>query len=491
MLKKLKISLISVALVGISIISYQKIGVSSVFEKEEMNNFAQIKPSLVETPNYDFTPTTNINEIGWQKFPKFHLAAKFKVIYQGARYDSETSPIAFDYGFTHLDRSRMTTEDLSKIPLKKRAWMMGAGFFSQFGSKFSDHNVGILDPFTDTPQKFTEYLANLGGLCANHFHDCPPEGMVATVDVLLWDLENVMYNPDKGRLSKDSPGQKILDNDFPEAYRKAMAQKYRMLTQDVRKYLVKGASVGTYNPGCAVELGNLNPDHYTDASKKFWIWDYKIGEDGKNFKDFMDFQTPGGYFIEDNLTHKDGIYMIVADQEVNARWSNIPRIPVQWVYTTPPSWQPIPIKLAEAMPIFTLMSGAKGMWFWDDMLKMTPGKINDFKLQRNFACYEGYLAGMYRLSKHNAMFEADYQSIIPEVSFDGGKNFYQYNAAELYKKALPIVRAIVTKDKILIAGQNPNPTQPNEIKQVVVRYGKWQDVIVLRKDDIYLGEAKL
>jgi hypothetical protein len=176
---------------------------------------------------------------------------------------------------------------------------------------------------------------------------------------------------------------------------------------------------------------------------------------------------------------------------VNARWSNTPRIPVQWVYTTPPSWKPIPIKLAEAMPIFTLMSGAKGMWFWDDMLKMTPGKINDFKLQRNFACYEGYLAGMYRLSKHNAIFEADYQSIIPEISFDGGKNFYQYNAAELYKRALPIVRAIVTKDKILIAGQNPNPAQPNEIKQVVVRYGKWQDVIVLRKDDIYLGEAKL
>jgi hypothetical protein len=315
--------------------------------------------------------------------------------------------------------------------------------------------------------------------------------MVATVDIFIWDLENVMYVPDKSRLAPNSPGLKIPDSEYAEAYKKAMAEKYRMLMEEGKQFLAKGAWISSSNPGCVIELGNLNTDHYSNPDRKMWIWDYPAGKDGKNFKDFIDFQTPGGYIIDDNLKYKNGIYMILADQEVNARWSNIPRIPIQWAFTTPPSWTPLPLKLAEAMPIFTLMSGAKGLWLWDDISTMMPNKPNQYNLQRNFASYEAYIAGLYRLSKHNAIFEADYKAIIPEVSFDGGNKFYQYNAAELYEKGLPIVRAIVTKDRILVAGQNPNPKNVGETKQLVVKYGKWKDIITLKNDDIYLGEAKL
>lgn len=457
----------------------------------EVADLSSIKRTLVETPTYVFSPTKNINEIGWEKFPKFHLAKGLKIVYNGARYENESYPLAFDYGFTHLDRSRMSDIDLPNVPISKRAWLMTANYFEQFHTPFADHNTGHLDPFVDSNDDFIRYLSHLRGLCFNHFHDCPPDEMVATVDIFLWDLENVMYVPDKSRLAPNSPGLKIPDNEFADAYKKAMAEKYRMLTEDARQFIVKGAWVGTYNPGCVIELGNLSPDHYTNPNAKMWIWDYPAGKDGKNFKDFINFQTPGGYVTDDNLKYKNGIYMILADQEVNARWSDIPRIAVQWAFTTPPSWTPLPLKLAEAMPIFTLMSGAKGLWLWDDIYTMMPNKPNQYNLQRNFASYEAYIAGLYRLSKHNAIFEAEHKAVIPEVSFDGGNKFYQYNAAELYEKGLPIVRAIVTKDKILVAGQNPNPKNAGETKQLVVKYGKWKDIITLKNDDIYLGEAKL
>jgi hypothetical protein len=451
----------------------------------------KLKNRLKLTPAFPYKVLQEKNSIQWESLPKFSLPEKFTLVFQGARMANETVPEALLHGFTHLDASRMRDNDFRTLPIKKRAWLMGANYFNQFGSRFADHGAGGADPFWDTDEKFKFYLSNLGGLCESHFHDCPPQGYLATVDIFCWDVENVWYTPSRQVLAPNSPGFAIPDAQFEQAYKTAMAKKYRMMLQDARNSFIKTTRLGSYNPGCPTEIGNLNPENYTNIHNVTWLWREPAGADGKNFTDYMDFQTPGGYFTPDNVKYNDGMYMIVADQEVNAKWSKIPRIPLQWVFTTPPNSFEVPLAWAEAMPIFTFLSGAKGAWFWDDMDKMVSNQPTEYNLFRNFSGYHAYISGLYRLSKHNALLSQNFEPIIPEVSFDGGKTFQILNAAELSKKSLPIVRAVVTNNKILLAAFNPAAKSAQDKVSLVVRRGKWMDVITLRGQQVLLGEATL
>lgn len=456
-------------------------------------NPATLQNRLTETPDFTFSAVTDNNYIGWEKFPVFHLPSQFKFVFHGARMENDNLDQILSRGFTHVDISRMSDQEKTKSRVSQRAIMMGANYFTQFNAMFSNAPLGVMDPFAETDQKFQNYVAQLQGICFNHYHDCA-EGSVmrATVDLFVWDLENVLYKPEKKYLSPGSPGRSIPDDKFDIAYFNEMAKKYRLLVETTKQNVVAGAKVGTYNPGCPIEMGNFNLENYKNPSAKMWMWDWPAGADKKNYRDFVDFQTPGGYFLTNNLENRDGIYQIMADQEVNAHWSSIPRIPVEWMFTTNLPNAPVPPKLAEATSIFTVMSGAQGSWFWDEVFKMTKNQSTlQNPRQRNYACYEYYIAGLYRLSKHNDFLQTNYQAVIPEVSFDGGKSFSQLNAAELRQKSLPLVRALVSKGRILLAAQNPKATGADQKVTLVVKYGNWKDVITLKGENVYLGEARM
>jgi hypothetical protein len=225
---------------------------------------------------------------------------------------------------------------------------------------------------------------------------------------------------------------------------------------------------------------------YFDAGRKAWLWNVPA-KNGKFQQEQMDFTSPSYYAATANVLAKDEIHNLLFDQETNAVWSKLPRIPLVWLFQSDKPDIPLKPRVSEAFAIFNFMSGAAGVWFWDLAFFVKP---NTPAAKLNYSCYEYYLAGLYKLSRHNDIFDNDYEAIIPEVSFDGGRSFQKYNALELANKSLPIVRAIVGSDKILVAAYNSYAQKDQKI-DLVVKYGSWQDVITLNADEVYLGKASL
>lgn len=448
---------------------------------------------LVETPRLAFTPTSTYEEVGWHKIPDFHLPDKFVVVLQAARSTTDKECIPLRKGFTQLHYTILSDEERRKLPPQRQAVMLGANFFTDAGFSFCNFNKGYLDPFADSDEKFVKHV----------------RGFDANYGIVVYDLENVPWKPvkyerdgfrQKTYLSPNSPGFKIPDNQFVEAYKQAMARKYLLMVKTLKKEKsMPFTLIGTYSPGSPSENFHGRLDYlnaFTDPSFKQWIWDYRIG--GEVFHQYCDIQTPGSYFRITGDDHpKDWLYQLLLDQEVNAAWSKLPRIPIQWLFYTNNENKAISPQMAEGTAIFNIMSGVKGIWLWDRGNYITPQKTPTIVGQdgqmyqlRNYSAYEYFMAGLYRLSKHNDLLAKNYQVVTPEISTDNGQTFKALNAAESRRADKPVARALVAGNELLIAACNPL-AKANERTTLVIRHGKWKDQIVLKGNEVYLGRAKL
>ena len=202
---------------------------------------------------------------------------------------------------------------------------------------------------------------------------------------------------------------------------------------------------------------------------------------------------------------------VLSEQEYNIRLTDKKRIAYHWVFNTQgpfnrseKSSNPAPPAVAEGLAVFYWFTGAYGAVFWDDYVELKPdqptpgdpaqqGIGND----RQYACYEHYLHGLWRLFKHHGdLFDGKEQYLNQQTdcSFDGGKTWYKYNANQLKIRNLPFARAIVNGDQILIAATMPY-AKPEQRTSIMVRYvdnGKqFYTAIQLKGDEIYLGRATM
>ena len=107
------------------------------------------------------------------------------------------------------------------------------------------------------------------------------------------------------------------------------------------------------------------------------------------------------------------------------------------------------------------------------------------------------LHGLWRLFAHHGdLFNGreNYLNQQTECSFDNGQTWHKYNASELKINNLPIARAIVNGDQILIAATTPY-AMPGQKNSLLVRYQQapYQFVtsIDLTGDEIFLGRATM
>ena len=156
------------------------------------------------------------------------------------------------------------------------------------------------------------------------------------------------------------------------------------------------------------------------------------------------------------------------------------------------------------MGVFFWFTGAYGAIFWDDHNQLSPdqptptegariGLGND----RNYACYEHYIHGLWRLFRHHGdMFNGQekYLNEATDCSFDGGQSWQKYNANQLKTRNLPFVRTIVNGDQILVAATMPYATYEQHTR-VLVRYVEngynFYAELALKGDEIYLGRATM
>jgi len=352
--------------------------------------------------------------------------------------------------------------------------------------------------------------AELGGGCVA-FGDCPPGSLKSTFGHIFLDIEN------EGTSYGNQQEQ---------------ANLYTFMIRTIKENVSPQTKVGSIAPVPHNSFGNSRADHY--GAKPDWLWNTPakhtatsrrrgMPDDivGKSYADFVDFQMPGTYYLYPDFDYsarhtgngdRHWLASLLAEQEVNRRLSPKPRIAWHWLFNTQnadyansgKAEHPAPPAVAEGMGIFYWFTGAYGVLFWDDHKDLVPDQPspNDPALKglandRNYACYEHYIHGLWRVFKHHGdLFNGreTYLNEQTDLSVDGGQTWYKYNANQLKTRDLPFVRAIVNGNQILVAATKPYG-RPNQTSQVMLRYVEngynFYTTLTLKGDEIFLGRATM
>jgi hypothetical protein len=212
-------------------------------------------------------------------------------------------------------------------------------------------------------------------------------------------------------------------------------------------------------------------DWTTNRERTHYLMQDESGKIGGSFYNNMDILTPSAYYFYpyENPLGKDYLSYMLFQIEVNRAWSNKDIIPFVWLRyhsSFNPSTPLIPKFMAEATAIFPFFAGAKGIWLWDS-------NYYERNEQHNYATYEYFIGGLYRLSQFSDMFEGDYELVIPQSARD---HMEQRN---------PIWRGVIKNGQILIAAQNTYAAE-NQQTQLTVTHKQWTKTITLNGRDVFL-----
>lgn len=490
--------------------------------------------ALSPTPRARFTPTArrgywNIDVVG-----DFTLPPTKSLTFCGAgrnlHLNQDWSKL-FRRGFTSIDKSRMVSEEYfsedeqrahprrSRLSLSQRAISLGQNYFadppfqlawSRNSEKATETMFRRPDRAPNVRQTMARAASELAGGCVG-FGDCPPGFMRNTYGKIYLDIEN----------DGTSFGN-----------RQEHANLYVYLFKTIKENADPQTEIGTLSPVPHNSYGYSKAADYTAGID--WLWSMPARQTassrqrgmpddivGKSLGDYADFSMPGTYYVwpdfDYNSSHThDGdrhwLAALLAEQEVNALLSPKRRIAWQWLFNTqsnafPNSGKashPAPPAVAEGVGIFYWFTGAYGAILWDDYTNLTPDQPSpgDPNLQgigndRNYACYEHYIHGLWRLFGHHAdLFNGKekYLNQNTECSFDGGKTWAKYNANQLKTQNLPFVRAIVNGNQILVAASRAYG-RPGQVSTVKLRYVEdgyqFYTNLSLQGDEIFLGRATM
>lgn len=416
-------------------------------------------------PDYVLNPVKTNNTIEWGKFPEFSLP--FKIIYSGPRFgDTQSQPLK--HGFSHI-AAYSGPEPGSLNPVNRAVLWYGVAT-STGNQPWADN--ALRSPWENDTAAYRSYWDNYAGT-------------VHGADILCLDIER-MQREDRDILAlKTNPlipqqYRSLSDADFIATYKRDIRWWYteavnRLRAKGVRSTITSYSDVPIRNTWLNI-TSNSWQDWTTNLARTHYLTQDNTGKIGGTFYNAMDFLSPSPYYYYgyDHPIGKDYLSYLLFNIEANTAWSNKPVIPFVWMRVHD-SYDPnIPLItsfMAEATAIFPFFSGAKGLWLWENPFLSADR-------QENYAPYEHFINGLYRLSAFNDMFEGSYQVVIPQSARD---QMQQQN---------PVWRGIVKGSNILIAAQNPYAAD-NAQTTVTVSYQNWARSIILKGKEVFLCKFDL
>jgi hypothetical protein len=407
---------------------------------------------------FQLSPTSQNKTIEWQKFPEFSLP--FSVIYGGPRF-GDTQRLPLKYGFSHLATFEGADENLPKNQ-RAIAW---------YGVAYTGTN----QPWETVKSPWNN---NLDGYRAKWQHEL---STMPEVDLLVPDIERQIKSNDSILLLKNHTATPIsyrnLDNNsFIIQYKKDLQALYADAFGFTKGN--KSASIGGYSDTPILNTyiniaGNTWQKWTSDPSLlNYLFYDFSTNNIGGEVANRQDFFSPSAYYYYDypHPLAPDYLAYLLFQIEVNKTWApNKPIIPFVWLrysYVTDAAQKFIKPFMAEATAIFPFFSGANGLWLWDD-----PALFNN---NENFASYEYFINGLYRLSQFKDMFTGNYQLVIPQPA---------HNYIDNRK---PIWRGVARDNDFLIAAHNPYAKDENEIVVVEANYNTWKVNVSLKGHEVFL-----
>jgi len=442
---------------GLFLMFYFKLGI-----------FAQnsCQPSL-----FLLTPTTQNRSIEWQKFPEFSLP--FSIVYGGPRFnDSQKQPLK--HGFSHLATSSTNDVDL---PRNNRAAVW-------YGTGYPSANQPwetMKSPWGNNIELYkNKWINDISGF-ANNFSSSAGTG-IADIDLFVPDIELQIKSNDSILILKNHPTTPVayrsLDNQsFINQYKKDIQALYGQAFIETKKYVSPTTKISGYSDAPILNTyiniaGNSWQKWTSDVSLLNYInYDFSKNALGGTLFNNQDFYSPAAYYYYDfpSPLAPDYLAYLLFQIEVNRAWTSKPIIPFVWLrFSYTPQFVKKFIRpfMAEATAIFPFFSGAKGLWLWDD-----PGTFSN---NENYATYEHFINGLYRLSQHKDMFIGNYELVI------------QTTARDYVDTRKPIWRAVAKGNEILVAAHNPYAKDENEVVTIDVAYKNYRQNITLKGYEVFL-----
>jgi hypothetical protein len=423
-------------------------------------------------PNaFQLTPTMKNRTIEWQKFPEFTLP--FSIVYGGPRFD-DFQKLPLKYGFSHLATSDGNDADL---PQNQRAMVW-------YGAGYAGANQPwetIKSPWENNVELYKTKWRNDLVSFANAFSSSAGTGK-ADIDLFVPDIELQIKSNDSILVLKNHASTpaayKSLDNqDFIIQYKKDIQALYAQTFAETKNNATQNTKIGGYADAPILNTyiniaGNSWQKWTSDASLLNYInYDFSKNTIGGAAYTNQDFFSPAAYYYYDypNPLAPDYLAYMLFQIEVNRAWTSKPIIPFVWLrfsYTTQFVKKFVRPFMAEATAIFPFFSGANGLWLWDD-----PGT---FKTDENYATYEYFINGLYRLSQYKAMFSGNYDLVISTP------------AREYVDSRKPIWRGVAKGNDLLVAAHNPYAKDENEVVNVEIAYKNYRQNVTLKGFEVFL-----
>ena len=416
-------------------------------------------------PAYILNPVTANNTIEWGKFPEFSLP--FKIIYNATRFgDTQSQPLK--HGFSHL--ATFSGPEPGSLTNANRALIWYGVATSSGNQPWADN--ALRSPWGNDTVAYRNFWDNYAETAKGY-------------DIICMDIER-MQREDRDILALKSNSKipqnyrNLSDADFLATYKRDMRWWYteaanRLKLKGVKAPLSSYSDVPVRNTWLNI-TANSWQDWTTNAGRTHYLVQDNAGKIGGSFYNAQQFLTPSPYFYYgyDNPIGKDYLSYLLFNIEVNRAWSDKPIIPFVWMRihdSYDPNTPLIAPFVAEATAIFPFFSGANGLWLWEN-----PGFPGN--RQENYASYERFIYGLYRLSAFKDMFEGNYELVIPR------------SARDLMEQQSPIWRGVVKGSNILIAAQNPYAAD-NAETEIVVSHQKWLRSIKLKGKEVFLCKFDL
>ncbi|MER0442247.1 T9SS type A sorting domain-containing protein [Emticicia sp. W12TSBA100-4] len=416
-------------------------------------------------------PTTQNRTIEWQKFPEFSLP--FSIVYGGPRF-GDFQKLPLKHGFSHLATSDGNDADL---PRNQRAAVW-------YGTGYASANQPwetIKSPWGNNIELYKNKWRNDMSGFANAFSTSAGTG-IADIDLFVPDIELQIKSNDSILLLRNHPTTPVafrsLDNQsFITQYKKDIQALYGQAFADTKKYATSTTKIGGYSDAPILNTyiniaGNSWQKWTSDVSLLNYInYDFSKNALGGTAFDNQDFYSPAAYYYYDfpSPLAPDYLAYLLFQIEVNRAWTSKPIIPFVWLrYSYTPQFVKKFIRpfMAEATAIFPFFSGAKGLWLWDD-----PGTFSN---NENYATYEYFINGLYRLSQYKEMFTGNYELVM------------QTTARDYVDTRKPIWRAVAKGNELLVAAHNPYAKDENEVVTIEVAYKNYRQNITLKGYEVFL-----